>query len=162
MAKKDKNQIEVTFDQEAIEEVRARKRKPRKTDRRFPPGHKAGGKRKDVLLTKAQMVELEKLAAYLPLHQIADYLGIHESTMRERIFTSPEVRHAYNRGRAQSIGSVARSLISRAKDGDFRAQQFYLQTQARWTTRHEVNVTGNAEELTDEELARIAAGDNEG
>src|SRR5690554_1108615 len=110
MAKKDKNQIEVNFDQEKVEEVRARKRKPRKTNRRFPEGHKAGGKRKNVLLTKAQIEELEKLAAYLPLHQIADYLGIHEKTIRERMFTSEEVRAAYERGRARAIGQVAQSL----------------------------------------------------
>lgn len=160
MAKKNKNQIEVTFNQEVLKERREKQRKPRKTNRRVPPDKRGGPGLKNVLLTKEQMKELEKLAAYLPLYQIADYLGIHRSTIRERILTSPEVRMAYEKGRARAIGEVAQSLISKAKKGDFRSQQFYLQTQARWTTRHEVNVTGNAEELTDEELARIATGDN--
>jgi len=158
MATQDNNDIYVEFDEERVQRVRQRKRKPRKTDRRVPPEKRGGAKKKNVLLTKEQVRELEKLAAYLPLEQIADYLGIHERTLRERMFLSEEVRAAYERGRARAIGAVAQSLLSKARQGDFRAQKFYLQTQARWTTKHEVKVTKDIDELSDEELLKIATG----
>lgn len=78
--------------------------------------------------------------------------------MRERMFLSEEIRAAYERGRARAIGAVAQSLLSKARQGDFRAQKFYLQTQARWTTKHEVKVTKDIDELSDEELLKIATG----
>lgn len=158
MATKDNDNIYVEFDEEKVQRIRERRRKPRKTDRRIPPGKRGGAKKKDVLLTKEQMQELEKLAAYLPLDQIADYLGITKSLIRDRMFTSPEIRAAYDRGRSRAIGAVAQSLLSKAKQGDFRAQRFYLQTQARWTTKHEVKVTKDIDELSDEELLKIATG----
>ena len=66
------------------------------------------------------------------IQQIADYLGIARSTFFSLIQRDPEIGRNYHRGRARAIGSIAQSLITKARNGDTASMIFYLKTQAGW------------------------------
>jgi len=110
------------------------------------------------VLTPEQIVQVETLSAVLTQAQIGDYLGISERTFRQRMWDDPDVAAAYSRGRAKTIGSVAKNLVMQAIDGDVNAQKFYLLSQAGWrvTQTHEVSGPEGGPvqfaELTNEEL----------
>jgi len=91
---------------------------------------KRGRPRKDI--NEEQIVQVEALAAVLSQAQIADYLGISERTLRNRMWDTPGVSAAYARGRARAINGVAKNLIQQANDGNVNAIKFYLETQAGW------------------------------
>jgi DNA-binding CsgD family transcriptional regulator len=88
--------------------------------------------RPSVTLDEAQKAEVETLAAVLSVQQIADYFGIARSTFFTLINRDPEIARHYHRGRARAIGSIAQSLITKARSGDTASMIFYLKTQAGW------------------------------
>lgn len=92
--------------------------------------------------TDEQIEQVEKLAAVLSQEQMADFFGIHESTLRQRFKDDPRVFRAYTRGRAKAVAGIAGGLIQAARAGDMTAAQFYLKTQAGWSTKDHVEVTG--------------------
>lgn len=109
---------------------------------------KAGRPRLD--LTPEQKEQVEKLAAVLTQEQIADFLGISERTLRNRITDDPEIAAAYARGRARAIGNVAKGLLQQAIEGNVRAMEFYLRTQAGWeetTVAKHIGADGGALEV---------------
>ena len=85
---------------------------------------------------------IERLAAVLNQAQIADFLGCSERTLRNRMEEDPKIYAAYKRGRAAAINDVAKGLLQRAKEGDNTAAIFYLKTQARWSEKQELEVSG--------------------
>ena len=98
------------------------------------------GGRPPIEITDEQVAQVEKLAGILTQEQLADFLGIAERTLRDKFRADPRVSAAYARGRAKSIGAVARNLVQQALEGDSNAMRFYLATQAGWkeTTRSEI------------------------
>jgi hypothetical protein len=80
-----------------------------------------------------QTAQIEALAAYLTLDQIADYMSVDRSTMQLIKNRQPEVGQAFARGRAQSIGRSAQTIIQKAHAGDVVALKFHLATQGGWT-----------------------------
>lgn len=79
----------------------------------------------------------------LTREQIADFFGMHINTfdnIRER---QPEVDVAYKRGRAETIGKVAQSLIQDALDGDTTSRIFFLKTQGGWRETTKVDHTSS-------------------
>jgi len=95
-------------------------------------------------LTDEQRAQAEALAAFLTQEQMADYFGIARNTFAEMLKRDPKILERYARGRARAVGSVAKSLIQQAHEGNVNAAKFYLETQANWkvTTRHEVQAVG--------------------
>lgn len=93
------------------------------------------------VLTAEQKVQVEALAAFLSQEQIADYLGIGRTTFYEIMKREPDVAERYARGRARAISDVAKGLIQQAHDGNVNAQRFYLETQAGWTSKKEIEAT---------------------
>ena len=83
-------------------------------------------------LTDEQVIQVEALAGYLSLEQIADYMGVSRCTFNEIRKRQPEVELRYRRGRANTIGDVGTSLIQKARGGDTSSMVFYLKTQAGW------------------------------
>ena len=83
-------------------------------------------------LTAAQVAEVETLAAVLNQEQIADYFGITRPTFNEIMERQPEVSLRYKKGKANAIGSVAKNLLTQAREGNTSAAIFYLKTQAGW------------------------------
>lgn len=63
---------------------------------------------------------------------MAAYFGVTEKTLRAIEQRQPEVFTAYRRGRARAIADIGSALYQKALNGDIRAMQFYLKTQAGW------------------------------
>lgn len=89
-------------------------------------------------LNQSERVQLEALAQYLTLNQLADYFGIARSTLQEIIKREPEVFGIYKKGRSKTISQVAKSLIDKAIAGDTTSAIFFLKTQAGWREVQEI------------------------
>ena len=79
-----------------------------------------------------QIAEVETLAAVLSTEQIADYFGIGRRTFYSLMERDPEIAARYKKGRARAVGSIAQSLIAKARGGNVTAMIFFLKTQAGW------------------------------
>ncbi|WP_232823175.1 DNA-packaging protein [Oceanibium sediminis] len=88
--------------------------------------------RKPIVLSDAQVNEVETLAALLNQDQIADYLGISRNTFRAICARDADVAARYKRGKAKAIAHVANGLLQKARSGDTTSSIFYLKTQAGW------------------------------
>ena len=88
--------------------------------------------RRTISLSAGQKREVETLAAVLNSDQIADYFGISRRTFFAIVARDPEIAALYKKGKAKAIGSIAQSLITKARNGDTTAMIFYLKTQAGW------------------------------
>ncbi len=113
-------------------------------------------------LTEQQQSEVETLAAVLTAEQMADYFGIGRTTFFSMMQREPEIAARYKKGKARVIGSVAQSLITKARAGDTASMIFFLKTQGGWreTTRiehlddaapHTIDITA----LSDAELEAV-------
>jgi hypothetical protein len=91
------------------------------------------GGRPKIIFTPDQVHQVEALAAYLSVEQIADYFGIAPNTFTEVRERQPEVLAAYKKGRANAIAVIAqKGIIQQAQEGNVAAACFYLKTQAGW------------------------------
>jgi hypothetical protein len=99
---------------------------------------KAGRPKK--VLTDKQRGEIETLAAFLSIEQLADYFGIGRTTFYALAEKDPEILEHYKRGKSKAIAHIAQGLIQKARAGDTASAIFFLKTQARWreTERHEI------------------------
>jgi len=98
--------------------------------------------RPPTLLTTEQIIQVEALAAVCTKSQMAAYFGVTEKTFRAIEKRQPEVFTAYRRGKARAIADVASALYQKALDGDIRAMQFYLKTQAGWSGKSRLELSG--------------------
>ncbi len=118
-------------------------------------------KRKELVNTYPTDVLVEKLAGLLTMEQIGDFFGLSDDALRARFKADPKLKAAYWRGRAQRINKVADKLYQKCMRGDTTSIIFFLKTQGRWK-EHNVIELGRMAEMSDEELARIAAGETGG
>jgi len=88
-----------------------------------------------IVLTEEQAAQVEALAAYLTQDQISDFLGISRPTFAAILQRDPDVALRFARGRARVIGEVAKGVIDRAKEGDQRASEFYLERIGGWASQ---------------------------
>lgn len=91
-------------------------------------------------LSDKQRGEVETLAAFLSIEQLADYFGIGRTTFFALMERDPEISELYKRGKSKAIAHIAQGLIQKARAGDTTSAIFFLKTQARWreTERHEI------------------------
>jgi hypothetical protein len=115
-------------------------------------------------LTEHQVAEVETLAAVLTTEQMADYFGIGRRTFYALMEREPEIAGRYKRGKARAIGSIAQSLITKARAGDTASMIFFLKTQGGWreTSRIEhvddaASQTIDLSALSDEALSEMIA-----
>jgi len=101
---------------------------------------KAGRPKKT--LTPEQIVQVEALAAVLSQEQLADYLGVGRPCFVSMMKRDPEILMRYKRGKANAIGTVAKGLLQKARDGDTTSAIFYLKTQAGWRETNRTEITG--------------------
>jgi len=92
-------------------------------------------------LTEKQLNQVEGFGAVLSLQQIADYFGISSGAWHYLRKRQPEIDERYKRGKYKAIGSIANSLLSKARAGDTTCQIFYLKTQAGWRETERVELT---------------------
>lgn len=87
------------------------------------------------VLDDKQIEQLEALASFLTIQQIADYFMIAPRTFQRIIDRQPEAMARYKKGKSNAILSIANSLLTNARNGDTTAQIFYLKTQAGWSDK---------------------------
>jgi len=95
-----------------------------------------------IVLSEEDVKRVEKMAAVLTQDQIADYFGFTAKTLRNIMKRQPEVRTAYNRGKALAVMDVANNLVIKALEGDINAAKFYLSHQAGWSEKTKTEITG--------------------
>ncbi len=104
-----------------------------------------GGRPETVLIDK-QIAQVEALAAYLTINDIASYFGICERTFYDIKNRQEEVFAAYQRGIAKALIRVGSKLMKFIDSDDLNATtldatKFYLTHQAGWVKTQEMNVT---------------------
>lgn len=104
-------------------------------------------------LSDEQKAQIEAMAAFLSLDQIADFFGIARNTLSEIMKRDKEVSERYKKGKAKAIGSVAQSLLTQAKGGNLTAIIFYLKTQAGWNET--MNVATEDTEDSNEIIVKV-------
>tara|TARA_S200000501_G_C20459925_1_gene584682 strand:- start:115 stop:456 length:342 start_codon:yes stop_codon:yes gene_type:complete len=73
----------------------------------------------------------------------------------------PEVFTAYRRGEAKAVVRVASALMRATEEGDMRAIQFFLKTQAGWTENRYLEINqSDMEEPKDRTLTLELVGKN--
>ena len=95
-----------------------------------------------IVLSEEDVKRVEQMAAVLTQAQISDYFGFTDKTLRKIMERQPEVRTAYNRGKALAIMNVANNLVVKAQDGDVNAMKFYLSHQAGWSEKTKTEISG--------------------
>ena len=116
--------------------------------------------RKKRTFTADEITQVERLAAVLRMEDIADFLGVHDRTMRKWMSENEDIRAAYQRGRARAKAAVGTGLLQQARDGNLTAMIFYAKTQMGWreTDRRE-HINIDLDSLTDEQLEQVARGE---
>lgn len=94
------------------------------------------------VLTEKQRGEIETLAAFLSIEQLADYFGIGRTTFFSMMEREPEISELYKKGKSKAIAFVAQGLLQKARAGDTASAIFFLKTQARWAETQKHEVTG--------------------
>lgn len=95
--------------------------------------------------------KVEALAANgLTQQQIADSLGISESTLYERKRENTDFAEAIKRGRAKGIAVVTNALMKKVKEGNVTAMIFFLKSQAGWKETQSVDLN-----LSDEAKPKV-------
>ena len=92
------------------------------------------------------LAQVEILASRgLTKEQIADALGISQTTLYTRQRESADFVEAIKRGKAKAISFVAGKLQKLIDEGNLGAICFYLKTQGGWSEKSEMTLKGDAE-----------------
>jgi len=105
--------------------------------------NKDKGGRPKVFLTQKQIEEVGELSQRLTIEQIADYLGIGQTTFYELQKRQPEVSVAYKKGKQKAVNWVTSKLMEKIADGDTASTLFFLKTQAGWSEKQYLDVTSS-------------------
>jgi len=132
-------------------------RKPTKQEK---PGRPKGSRGLDI--TPDILGKVERMASLgMSDETIASVLDIHPNTVSNRKHDTPEFAAAYERGRATAEIAVARTLYSAANEGNITAAIWIEKTRFNRAERVRVDERRvDLSTLTDEQLARLAAGDD--
>lgn len=117
----------------------------------------AGRPAKD--LTDEQISELEKLSIGMTIAQIADYYEISESTFQRLKAKNNDIMNAYKKYRAKSINKAVGILWNIMESGTsqaFPAVKFYLETQAGYRTKQDVQVISEMPEKLIVQFSNVA------
>ena len=100
--------------------------------------------RPKIKITQKICKKAEHLASQgLTMSQIADVLGIGESTLYEKQNEYPEFMESIKKGKAKGVAVITNALFEKAKEGDNTAMIFYLKNRAGWKDKIETEHTGD-------------------
>ena len=101
--------------------------------------------------------QVEALAARgLTQQQIADSLGISESTLYTNKRENVDFAEAIKRGKAKGIATVTNKLFAKIEEGNLTATIFYLKTQAGWKETSVNEITSPDGSLTPTRIEIVA------
>ena len=99
--------------------------------------------RPSITINQDTINKAESLSAQgLTMYQIANVLGMGESTLYEKQLKFPEFSEAIKRGKDKGIATITNALFNKAKNGDNTAMIFYLKNRAGWKDRVETEHIG--------------------
>jgi|TARA_R110000744_G_scaffold96217_4_gene185979 hypothetical protein len=100
--------------------------------------------RPKIEITEQIIKQAESLSAQgLTMSQIANVLGMGETTLYEKQAEYPKFSEAIKRGRDKGVATITNALFTKAKAGDNTAMIFYLKNRAGWKDRVETEHTGD-------------------
>ncbi|MBA3755569.1 MAG: hypothetical protein H0X02_04795 [Nitrosomonas sp.] len=88
------------------------------------------------VLDDKQIEQLEALAAFLTIPQIADYFMIAPATFKRILDRQPQAMNRYKKGKANALLSVVNSLMKQIQNGEVASTIFYLKTQGGWSDKN--------------------------
>ncbi|SMB88495.1 hypothetical protein SAMN05660772_02818 [Pasteurella testudinis DSM 23072] len=95
--------------------------------------------------------QVEALAARgLTQQQIADSLGISETTLYTNKRENVDFAEAIKRGKAKGIATVTNKLFAKIEEGNLTATIFYLKTQAGWRETEVTEIRGEINQTVTE------------
>jgi hypothetical protein len=101
--------------------------------------------RPKIELTAAAIAHIEEYAGRgCTLHQIALQLDVSDSTL-DRWMQQPQVKRAWERGRAIAAGEMTGKLYNLAMAGDTVAVIFWLKSQLGWSDKPLVELPSNTQ-----------------
>lgn len=101
------------------------------------------------LPTKNDITEVHMLAGLgLTKYLIQNYFGVSKDTWLKAEKRNPELRKAFLRGQAETIGLVSRKLYELMLTGNITAIMFYLKTRAGWSEKYNPELDCNITEPT--------------
>ena len=101
------------------------------------------GSNEKVVLTDAQIDEIENVAAMLSVDQCADYFGVSKATWYAILERQPEAGKRYRQGKAKIVFGMGASIIEQGLAGNVPALMFYLKCQAGWKDQTSIEHTGD-------------------
>lgn len=105
-----------------------------------PDGRRVG--RPKWVPTEDDIAMVKELGGRLTIPQLADYFGVSDWTLKQRIKEMPELDHAYRAGKALAISDVAQNLYTKAMKGNVTAMIFYLKARAGWREKDDERGSG--------------------
>jgi len=89
----------------------------------------------DTILDDMQIAQLEALANYLPMEQVAGYFDISVDDFLVLQKKDKRVSIAYKKGKVRGICKVAKLLWQQIEDGNLSAMIFFLKSRAGWSEK---------------------------
>lgn len=108
----------------------------------------------------AMLSRIESLAGYgISISKIAHIIGCSPATLYEKKKADPRVSGAIEAGKAKAEGLVGQRLFQKALTGDMAAIRWWETTRAGRSEKVKVEHSKELSSLSDDELARIARGE---
>lgn len=117
--------------------------------------NKNKGGRPPRVLNEEELIQVEALAAFLTMEQIADYLGVSRPTFNQIMERQPEVSLRYKKGHAKAVGAVAQNVLMQAREGNLTASIFYLKTRGGWKETQTVDNISSDGSMTPKQITRV-------
>ena len=118
--------------------------------------------RPQIVIDEDLCKKAETLAAQgLIMEQIANVLGMSETTLYDKKDKFSEFSQAIKRGKDKDIASITSALFTKARNGDNTAMIFYLKNRAGWQDKIEKETIIEQKQvidltrITDNELKRL-------
>jgi len=97
-----------------------------------------------IILDNLQIAQVEALANYLPIEQVAGYFNISVSDFLDLQKEDKRVLRAYRKGKIRGVCKVATLLWQQMEAGNVTAIIFFLKTRGGWSERPFAETEDNA------------------
>ena len=97
-----------------------------------------------IILDDLQIAQVEALANYLPIEQVAGYFNISVSEFLDLQKKDKRVLRAYRKGKIRGVCKVATLLWQQMEAGNVAALIFFLKTRGGWSERPFAETGDNA------------------